>query len=126
MPHPFVSRLRQERRVIHWLNSRIPQSWPSLGGLSQLAVDAWAGEVAALEIDPRLGLAPLIDDLRGLSRLLRLASNTSHRGAAAEQPTADASVARELHRLEAVHGHLWHHRPAPVPLTRSDPKVPTS
>lgn len=99
--HPFVLRLRTERRVLKVINSIPFLTTTPLPGLAPQTIDRWIAEALPRSIRSawRDALRTVLIDI---SARLRLGSAASHRGALPEASASERLIDIEVARLQSL------------------------
>lgn len=92
--HPFLTRIRTERTIISLINKSSSYLGSELTGLSKEAVEAWFNGIYE-PIKLTESMTKVRDKLEYMSRLTKLASNGSHRGAMIA-PVPNKEVTQQL------------------------------
>ena len=97
--HPFVKRIRLERKVIGLVNKHRNYFGNELVGLSQKAIQTWFDSLP--ESKRKYEATGWVKEkLESLGRLSGISSNGSHRGAMVAPPPQSEVVMREIDKLK--------------------------
>ena len=98
--HPYIRRIRAERRILRCINQQRALFGSELAGLSAAALDRWLQTMPG-DVKASLG-KDLASRLYYVGRLTKLSSNGSHRGAMLAPPPNEAIVAAVIDELTAL------------------------
>lgn len=96
--HPFVERIRLERKIISLINQYHTYFGNELMGLSQKAIQKWFDSLPETKKEYK-AVGSVKEKLENLGRLARISSNGSHRGAMVAPPSKKEIVREEFDRL---------------------------
>ena len=99
--HPFIERIRTERRVIAFVNNRLVKDVPRLQGLSKGAIKSWF-EALKTKSSNVAELSYAEECLFRLCNQIRMNSGLSHRGAMIAPLDIGATLESELSMLGGV------------------------
>lgn len=102
MQHPFLHRLRLERKLIRAVNSRLSPNSPQLNGTSCAAIDSWLKDMEC-NLSSNLQLwKTLCQLLKHTGNRLRLHSDASHRGFAEGRLLDDDETSTLIQEVEVL------------------------
>lgn len=102
MQHPFLHRLRLERKLIRVVNSRLPPSFPSLNGTSSAAIENWFHHLVARDVGELDFWRMVCELLNNTGKRLRLHSDASHRGFAEDRLLDDDQTSALIREIEVL------------------------